>query len=299
MGRVCGPAEHVPSLQSFSSPWAQSLTFIGAVHLDPSAVSALARILLTTRSLRISAHSLAVAAHAQVLRNRLAGRGDLGRPASPTGSWQTPGAQGTRWVSRCSTRWLIAIAYLDRAMLLASVADPRLALWPILVGFGLYLWLVLWTVKRIGPASKASSGRAIDGDGARCDAITNIHSSKCSRITTRAVPMPKRGDRAYPSHIRREMRAVFRSWICVCVPERVYLIVSVVGWAIWLVERRFNSSVGIGASRDCAGTLRLNAMTGWIMCRSAHSFGALGVVSEGMEDDQRADQAGRCTGRQS
>ncbi|MCY4179090.1 MAG: ABC transporter ATP-binding protein, partial [Litoreibacter sp.] len=59
------------------------------------------------------------------------------------------------------------------------------------------------------------------------------------------------------------------------------LIVGVVGWSIWLWAQG-TASVGVVAAAT-ALTLRLNAMTGWIMWALSSFFRSLGVVSEGME----------------
>jgi ATP-binding cassette subfamily B multidrug efflux pump len=60
-----------------------------------------------------------------------------------------------------------------------------------------------------------------------------------------------------------------------------FLIVAVVGWALWLWSAG-SASVGIVAAAT-ALTLRLNAMTGWIMWAVSTFFRSLGVVAEGME----------------
>jgi len=59
------------------------------------------------------------------------------------------------------------------------------------------------------------------------------------------------------------------------------LIVGVVGWAIWLLAQG-QASAGVVAAAT-ALTLRLNAMTGWIMWALTSFFRQLGVVAEGME----------------
>ena len=59
------------------------------------------------------------------------------------------------------------------------------------------------------------------------------------------------------------------------------LIVGVVGWAIWLWMTG-SASAGVVAAAT-ALTLRLNAMTGWIMWAVSSFFRNLGVVAEGME----------------
>jgi ATP-binding cassette subfamily B multidrug efflux pump len=57
--------------------------------------------------------------------------------------------------------------------------------------------------------------------------------------------------------------------------------VAVVGWAVWLWAGDA-ATVGVVAAAT-ALTLRLNAMTGWIMWAVSTLFRSLGVVAEGME----------------
>ena len=59
------------------------------------------------------------------------------------------------------------------------------------------------------------------------------------------------------------------------------LIVGVVGWALALWMQG-EASIGVVAAAT-ALTLRLNAMTSWIMWALSSFFRQLGVVSEGME----------------
>ncbi len=56
-------------------------------------------------------------------------------------------------------------------------ADPRLLL-PLIVWFVLYAALVRWTMRRAGPAAKASSDARSAVTGRVVDAYTNIHSVK-------------------------------------------------------------------------------------------------------------------------
>jgi ATP-binding cassette subfamily B multidrug efflux pump len=60
-----------------------------------------------------------------------------------------------------------------------------------------------------------------------------------------------------------------------------FLIVAVVGWSLWLWSGGL-ATAGIVAAA-AAMTLRLNAMTGWIMWAVTNLFQNLGVISEGME----------------
>jgi ATP-binding cassette subfamily B multidrug efflux pump len=70
-----------------------------------------------------------------------------------------------------------ALAYVIGAFFLLMQADIRLTL-PLVLWFGLYLLLLRYTVKRVGPASKASSDARSELNGRVVDAYTNIHSVK-------------------------------------------------------------------------------------------------------------------------
>jgi ATP-binding cassette subfamily B multidrug efflux pump len=78
----------------------------------------------------------------------------------------------------------------------------------------------------------------------------------------------------------REMR-LFTIMDVVLTVLNGLLIVAVVGWAVWLWAGDA-ATVGTVAAAT-ALTLRLNAMTGWIMWAVSSFFRSLGVVAEGME----------------
>ena len=67
--------------------------------------------------------------------------------------------------------------YLVGALWLLGDTDLRLAL-PLVVWLGLYVWLVAWTVPRVGAASKAFSDARSAITGRIVDSYTNIQSVK-------------------------------------------------------------------------------------------------------------------------
>ncbi|MEO9683431.1 MAG: ABC transporter ATP-binding protein [Tateyamaria sp.] len=172
-----------------------------------------------------------------------------------------------------------SLAYMLGAFILLSVADVRL-LAPMTIWFTLYVCLVMWTVKRIGPASKASSDARSALTGRLVDAYTNIHSVKMFAHHDLEV----KNARVAIEHTRRtfkkEMR-IFTMMDVMLVALNGFLIVVLVGWAI-LLWTQGAATVGVVAAAT-ALTLRLNAMTGWIMWALTSFFQELGVVSEGME----------------
>jgi ATP-binding cassette subfamily B multidrug efflux pump len=172
-----------------------------------------------------------------------------------------------------------SLAYFIGAALLLGDADPRLAI-PLVIWLGLYAWLVHWTMKRVGPASKASSDARSMTTGRVVDSYSNIHSVKLFAHHDREIEFAKEAIEQTRQTFAREMR-VFTLMDLMLMTLNGLLIVGVVGWAIYLWAQG-TASVGAVAAA-AALTLRLNAMTGWIMWALSSFFRSLGVVSEGME----------------
>lgn len=191
---------------------------------------------------------------------------------------QTPPAAGEA-VFQVFDALTFALAYVVGATVLLSDADPRLAL-PLLVWLVLYAGLVGWTVRRVGPASKAASDARSQVTGRVVDAYTNIHSVKLFAHHQRELEHAREAIENTRRTFRAEMR-IFTIMDVVLVFLNGLLIVGVVGWALALWVQG-SASVGVVAAAT-ALTLRLNAMTGWIMWALTSFFRQLGVVAEGME----------------
>jgi len=191
---------------------------------------------------------------------------------------QTPPAAGEA-VFQVFDAMTFALAYAVGATIMLSESDPRLAL-PLIAWLVLYGVLVRWTVRRVGPASKAASDARSQVTGRVVDAYSNIHSVKLFAHHDRELDYAREAI----EHTRRTFRAEMRLYTImdiVLVVLNGLLIVSVVGWAI-LLWSQDSASVGVVAAAT-ALTLRLNAMTGWIMWALTTFFRQLGVVAEGME----------------
>jgi len=172
-----------------------------------------------------------------------------------------------------------ALAYLIGAAILLADADPRLAI-PLLVWFVLYGALVRWTIRNVGPASKASSDARSELTGRVVDSYTNIHSVKMFAHHDRELAYARDAIENTRRTFQKEMRIYTVMDLTLTVLNGV-LIVGVVGWALYLWGQNL-ASVGVVAAAT-ALTLRLNAMTGWIMWAVSNFFQQLGVVAEGME----------------
>ncbi|WP_397541596.1 ATP-binding cassette domain-containing protein [Roseovarius salis] len=191
---------------------------------------------------------------------------------------QTPPAAGEA-VFQVFDAMTYSIAYVLGAVILLSNSDPRLAV-PLVLWLVFYGVLVRWTVRRVGPASKAASDARSQVTGRVVDAYTNIHSVKLFAHHKRELDYAKEAIEHARRTFRREMR-IYTIMDFVLVVLNGLLIVGVVGWAV-LLWSQGTASVGVVAAAT-ALTLRLNAMTGWIMWALTSFFRELGVVAEGME----------------
>ena len=217
-------------------------------------------------------------AHAQVMRQSVGWfENDFaGRIANRI--MQTPPAAGEA-VFQVFDAITFALAYLVGAAILLGGADPRLML-PLVLWFALYAALMVWTVRRVGPASKAAADARSQVTGRVVDSYTNIHSVKMFAHHDRELAYAKEAIEQARRTFAAEMRLYTIMDIALVVLNGL-LIVGVVGWAIWLWTAG-TASVGAVAAAT-ALTLRLNAMTGWIMWALTTFFRQLGVVAEGME----------------
>ncbi len=191
---------------------------------------------------------------------------------------QTPPAAG-EVVFQVFDAISFSLAYLIGAAVLLMAADARLLL-PLLVWFALYAVLVHWAIRRVGPASKAASDARSTVTGRVVDSYTNIHSVKMFAHADQELDYAKEAIAETRRTVQVEMR-IFTIMDAFLVTLNGFLIVGVVGWAI-VLWMQGQASVGVVAAAT-ALTLRLNAMTGWIMWALTSLFRQLGVVAEGLE----------------
>ena len=191
---------------------------------------------------------------------------------------QTPPAAGDAVFQTFDAMAFASVTLVGSAFVLAD-ADSRLIL-PLLVWFVLYAALVRWTLRRAGPASKASSDARSAVTGRVVDAYTNIHSVKLFAHHDHEVNYAKDAIEFARTQFQKEMRIVTKMDVVLTVLNGG-LIVAVTGWAI-LLWYQGQASVGTVAAAT-ALVLRLNNMTYWIMWATTSLVQALGVVAEGME----------------
>lgn len=217
-------------------------------------------------------------AHSHVLRQSVGWFEDdfAGRIANRI--MQTPPAAGEA-VFQVFDAMAYSIAYVGGAFILLSGSDARLMI-PLAIWLVLYLMLVRWVVRRVGPASKKASDARSAVTGRVVDSYTNIHSVKMFAHTEAERSYAREAIEHSRITFQREMRLytimdVFLTLI------NGFLVVAVVGWGIWLWSTGA-ATIGVVALAS-ALVLRLNAMTGWIMWSLSSFFRNLGVVAEGME----------------
>ena len=217
-------------------------------------------------------------AHGQVLRQSIGWfEGDFaGRVANRI--TQTPMAANEA-VFQVFDALTFVISYMVGAAVLLMGADPRLLI-PLAVWLALYLWLVRWTVRNVGPASEASARARSEVSGRVVDAYTNIHSVKLFANTAAELDHARAAIEDTKATVAREMRIFTRMDVALFLLNGVFM-VATIGWAIqlWSVG---SASLGVVAAAT-ALVLRLNAMTGWIMWALTTFFRSLGIVAEGME----------------
>ena len=191
---------------------------------------------------------------------------------------QTPPAAGDAVFQTFDAMAFASVTVVGASIMLAG-ADPRLLV-PMLVWLALYAVLVRWTLRRAGPAAKASSDARSAVTGRVVDAYSNIHSVKLfahhdleMRHATEAIEHAR-------TTFQKEMRIITKMdfWLTMLNGA---LIVAVTGWAV-LLWYQGAATVGTVAAAT-ALVLRLNNMTYWIMWATTGLVQALGVVQEGME----------------
>jgi len=191
---------------------------------------------------------------------------------------QTPPAAGEA-VFQVFDALSFSIAYILGAAILLMGADPRLVI-PLLIWLVFYIGLVRWTIRHVTPASQEAADARSAVTGRVVDAYTNIHAVKLFAHHDREVDYAREAI----EHARRTFQKEMRIFTIMDVGLSVingFLIVAVVGWAVWLWSAGA-ASLGVVAAA-AALVLRLNAMTGWIMWAVSSFFRNLGVVAEGME----------------
>ncbi len=191
---------------------------------------------------------------------------------------QAPPAAGEAVFQVFDAGAFASVTLVGAGFMLAE-ADLRLLV-PLLVWLTGYLLLMRWTLRRIGPASKAASDARSTVTGRVVDSYSNIHSVKLSGHHERERDYAREAIEAARQAVAREMRIITKMDVTLTVLNG-FLIVAVIGWALALWAQGAASVGTVAAS--AALVLRLNNMTYWIMWSTTNLFENLGILKEGME----------------
>jgi len=191
---------------------------------------------------------------------------------------QMPGSVGD-FIFQVMNALSFTVAYMIGAAVLLASADPMLLI-PLGVWLALYALLLRWSLKRVGPAAKASSGARSKTLGFVVDSFSNIQSVKLFSHTKRetdfATGILENHRRTYMAETR-----IITAMDAGLATLNGILIAGVIGWAL-MMWTFGSATVGVVASAG-ALALRINAMSGWILGAMSTLFRALGVISEGMQ----------------
>jgi len=191
---------------------------------------------------------------------------------------QTPSAAGDA-IFQVFDAVAFAVTTVIGSVILLSGADARLVA-PLVIWIVLYLALLIWTVRRAGPASTASSNARSAVTARVVDSYTNIHSVKMFAHHDRELSYAREAIADLRKAASREMRIITIMDFTLTFLNGA-LIVSVTALALWLW---YHGTASVGAvAAATALVLRLNNMTYWIMWASTNLVQSLGIVSEGMQ----------------
>ncbi|QDY71666.1 ABC transporter ATP-binding protein [Qingshengfaniella alkalisoli] len=174
--------------------------------------------------------------------------------------------------------WHAAIFVMGTLFVLSRM-DMRLVI-PLLLWIGLYLWFVLWLAPRIGRASEKLSHANSAVTARVVDAYTNIETVKLFAHAEREETYARNAMSRHRLRFSRILR-LFSVMMTGIAGVNALAVLLLVGPAIWLWSI---GSLSIGqVSTAVALTVRLNAMTGWIMWLTVRIFEHFGVIREGLE----------------
>ena len=264
--------------QFWASHWAEVLGVAFVVLVIRPAVGVTGVALLHNTILTNFGTMMRWRAHAHVLRQPVGWfESDFaGRIANRI--MQAPPAAGEAVFQTFDAVAFASTTLVGAAIMLAG-SDPRLLV-PLVLWFAGYVSLMRWTVRRAGPASTASSEARSAVTGRVVDAYSNIHSVKLFAHTERELEYGREAIERSRTTFQSEMRIVTTMDLVLTVLNG-FLIVSVIGWAMWLW---YGGGASVGAvAAASALVLRLNSMTYWIMWATTNLVQNLGTVQEGME----------------
>lgn len=172
-----------------------------------------------------------------------------------------------------------AAAYVLGAVLILVNADERLIL-PLVIWLGAYLALLYFLIPKIGDASKRMSDARSLVTGRIVDSYTNMQTVKLFAHSAREEAYARTAMAMHRLRFARLLQRMTAMTAGLASLNGV-LIVTTVGAAVWFWQQGETSLGTVAAA--AALTLRLNAMTGWIMWVTSQLFQNAGIIKEGME----------------
>ena len=172
-----------------------------------------------------------------------------------------------------------AAAYVLGAVLILVNADERLIL-PLVIWLGAYLTLLYVLVPKIGQASKRMSDARSLVTGRIVDSYTNMQTVKLFAHSAREEAYARTAMAMHRLRFARLLQRMTAMTAGLASLNGV-LIVTTVGAAVWFWQQGETTLGTVAAA--AALTLRLNAMTGWIMWVTSQLFQNAGIIKEGME----------------
>ena len=181
--------------------------------------------------------------------------------------------------------WYAAVQWVGAAVVFAA-ADPRLLV-PLLAWLAVYIGALYFFVPRIKARSTEAAEARSMLVGRIVDSYTNILTVKLFAHAAREDSYARAALQDQLGKWQASLRLV-TSMDFVLYALNGLLIVSASGLAIWLWS---HDAVSIGAIAVVTGlTMRIVAMSGWILWVVAGIFENIGVVQEGMETISRVNQ---------
>ena len=191
---------------------------------------------------------------------------------------QTGPALRQSMVQAIDTVWFVAVYWVSAVVMFAA-ADMRLVA-PLVLWFAAYVASLVYFVPRIRRYSAAASEARSMLTGRIVDSYTNIATVKMFAHADREDAYARGALEDVLSTWSRSLRTVTMLEL-VLFSLNGMLIVALSGLALWLWSREM---VTIGAIALVIGlTLRIVAMSGWLMWTIADVFENIGIVQEGME----------------
>jgi len=174
--------------------------------------------------------------------------------------------------------FVFIIVYFVTSLALVASADPRLTL-PLILWAIVYGLVVSWFVPRLGKISEAQADARSVMTGRIVDSYTNIQTVKLFAHSGNEATYAKDSMTGFLGTVYRQMRMVTAFNVIVYLNNSLLIcLIAGIGIYLWM-----GNLIGAGAVAAAVGlSLRIKAMSQWIMWEVAGLFENIGVVYDGM-----------------